>query len=1076
MLRHCGQALLSLCQTVRHICGVGLTTLVLTALIAAGAAWRLAQGPVDLGFALDRIESALNNGHGPARIRIGDASIAWDGFRRGLNRPVVLRIGDLVIEDPGGGRIHVPVAEATVSVRGLLTGRIIPRTISLQGAMLLLIRGGDGTIGFALNDTAAVPPDGTPDSTPGPSALNGLLAVLAAPASSDTDMRYEALSQLASVTIGVTALRVEDRRLGVAWRADQAEVRLFRHPGGGVDGRATAMMVLGDQRPALRAVFVLAPGGRAAHVTADLSKVTPKALAGLAPALAPLAALDAPLTVEGSADLAPDPGVERFHLSARAGQGTIAAGGGQVTLNRAEAVIDGTPDDAALKDVTIELRPSPSGPVTTLRGSGQILRAAGRLGAALHLTLDRAAFASLPGLWPPDIARPARQWMTQNITGGTARDGVADLVLDMAEDGSDLTLSKAVAGLEGDDLTATWLPNVPPVEHARAHLALIDPDRAEIDVTSGRQRVKNGDPIAILNSHITLTGLSKNHQVAVIACDAAGSIPAAISLLKEPRLRLLDRHPMELGNPAGDVRMSLHLTVPLELSLTFDDVTFHGTGTLSKAHLSGIAAGRDMDDGALSLDVDANRLTLKGTAKLAGIPASIDGTMDFRSGGPAQVTRRFAVTAKPSVQALTNAGLDTAGVLTGDVGLAAVLSERRGGDNDVTIDADLTGATAAVAPLAWRKPAGTTARATARLRLAKDRLTGIEAIAVSGDRLDLRGSASLTNGHLDSLRVERALLGRTDIAGTVRLPPNGPIVIEAAGPSLDLATKIEEPAPKRPPGTRAPPDPAISLRGRFDRVFVAHGQTAESVAVSADYDGRRFQDLTAAGAIMGGKPFSIRIAGGPGGRRLTVAAQDAGRLLLGLDVTPSIQGGTLAASGTFDDRGPDRPLSGTLEMTDFRVTKAAALGKLLQALTLYGLVDALGGPGLSFSRLTAPFRLTNDAVFLDDARAFSPSLGVTVKGRIGRTDDRLTLEGTVVPAYVFNSLLGRIPLIGRLFTAEKGGGLIAMTYALHGRAADPDVTANPLSALTPGILRGMFGLFDRSPVDQSPGGSDPPGP
>lgn len=150
-------------------------------------------------------------------------------------------------------------------------------------------------------------------------------------------------------------------------------------------------------------------------------------------------------------------------------------------------------------------------------------------------------------------------------------------------------------------------------------------------------------------------------------------------------------------------------------------------------------------------------------------------------------------------------------------------------------------------------------------------------------------------------------------------------------------------------------------------------------------------------------------------------------------------------------------------------------------MTLYGLVDALGGPGLRFARLTAPFQFNDDTLTLHDARAFSPSLGLTMQGRIDQSNARLDLEGTVVPAYVFNSLLGRIPLIGGLFSAEKGGGLFAMNYSLSGPIDNPTVVANPLSALTPGILRGMFGVFDRgtsasqaAPVIQAP--PDPPAP
>jgi hypothetical protein len=142
---------------------------------------------------------------------------------------------------------------------------------------------------------------------------------------------------------------------------------------------------------------------------------------------------------------------------------------------------------------------------------------------------------------------------------------------------------------------------------------------------------------------------------------------------------------------------------------------------------------------------------------------------------------------------------------------------------------------------------------------------------------------------------------------------------------------------------------------------------------------------------------------------------------------------------------------------------------LLQAVTLYGLVDVLSGPGMSFSQLTAPFQLNADALVLRDVRAFSPSLGLTAAGRINRGDDQLDLEGTLVPAYAFNSLPGRIPLLGRLFSPEEGGGLFAISYSLHGPIDNPTVVANPLSVVTPGILRGMFGMFDQAtPARQLP--------
>ena len=117
-----------------------------------------------------------------------------------------------------------------------------------------------------------------------------------------------------------------------------------------------------------------------------------------------------------------------------------------------------------------------------------------------------------------------------------------------------------------------------------------------------------------------------------------------------------------------------------------------------------------------------------------------------------------------------------------------------------------------------------------------------------------------------------------------------------------------------------------------------------------------------------------------------------------------------------------------------------------------------GGGGLVFSRLVAPFVLTPDALTLTDARAFSASLGMTAKGRILLDERTAKVEGTIVPAYMFNALLGHLPVVGRLFSPESGGGVFAATFRVQGKLADPQVSVNPLAALTPGFLRGIFGL------------------
>jgi hypothetical protein len=281
------------------------------------------------------------------------------------------------------------------------------------------------------------------------------------------------------------------------------------------------------------------------------------------------------------------------------------------------------------------------------------------------------------------------------------------------------------------------------------------------------------------------------------------------------------------------------------------------------------------------------------------------------------------------------------------------------------------------------------------------------------------------------------------------------------GRRIDLAPALERSArPEAPPQQQArAAGPAWTVEARFDRATMANGAAFQNLAASAANDGAIFTRLRLDGQIAPGQPFHLEIAPGPEGRSLAASAQDAGALLRGLDTVKVMEGGHLTLSGRYDDTRQGHPLSGLAEITDFRIRDPNGLGRLLQAMTLYGLVQVASGPGLGFTRLSAPFTLTDDALDLGESRAFSASLGLTAKGHFDLRHDTMAIEGTIVPAYFFNSLLGHIPLVGRLFSPESGGGVFAATYTISGPMKDPRVAVNPLSALTPGFLRGLFGLF-----------------
>lgn len=1033
--------------------GFGLLCVVLLAALA----WRLSQGPVDLGFSTGWIEASVNTEGAPTRINIGGIALAWEGFNRGLDRPVDLRLRDIaVVDNTGHKRMEIPRAAVTISARGLLRGRILPSAMELDGVRLTVLRGADGMVSVdvgTLSEAANPPREGA-------MSFDVLLAELMRPPGDDQVAGGQILSQLRRVRLSDFAVSLRDERLGVAWEAPKAMIDLVRRTGGGIDLNGDAALLLGDQKAHLT-LSAKSSGNPSTILTqVGITPVNPAALAVSAPGLAGLAALDAPVSVQAELTLSPTlvPGAGTLKLEI--GVGSLRMRSGTVPLRSASLNASGAMDKLVIDTARMVLPGAEGEPDTVATVTGSVLPGAARLTAALTIAVDRVSLADLPRFWPAGLGGGARPWIVENMTVGVVKNGHADIALDANADLSDVRLLKATGSLDGEDLTVHWLRPVPPGEQIRGRLRIVDPDTLDITLITGRQHIGAQAPIVLTGGSMRVTGMSAKDQDAEIAVQTTSSLADAIALLKEPKLKLLSTHPFDLREPTGTAAVSVKIKLPLDSKVAIEDVDIAVTAQLKQIHLTAVAAGRDLDQTDLELTADKKMLTLKGQGQIAGIPAQIDGMMDFQAGKPRDVQQRITVSGKPSAQQLTAAGLDSGDMLAGEIPLKAIWSKQTGGEGDMIVEADLTPATALVPPLAWRKPAGAAAKASLRLLLSKDRLVGIGSILAEGAGVSVRGSAEAVAGTVTALRLDRVTLARTDVSGTIRLPPRGPIAVELNGAALDLSAKLAEKTPRRDKSKpEPPPGPAWTLTGTFAHVLLANEKTANNVRARASNDGRVFRDLAVTGVTGPGGPFSIDIGMDRGIRRMDVRTADAGAFLKGLDAVHTFEGGRLNLAGTFDDSDPGHPLSGSLDVTDFRVRGAPALGKLLQAMTLYGLVDVVSGPGLGFARLTSPFVYQDDDLELKDARAFSASLGITAKGHLDLKAEQLNVEGTIVPAYFFNSLLGRIPFVGGLFSPEKDGGLFAARYTIRGPVGDPTVFVNPLSMLTPGFLRGLFGVF-----------------
>src|SRR6202040_2641641 len=227
--------------------------------------------------------------------------------------------------------------------------------------------------------------------------------------------------------------------------------------------------------------------------------------------------------------------------------------------------------------------------------------------------------------------------------------------------------------------------------------------------------------------------------------------------------------------------------------------------------------------------------------------------------------------------------------------------------------------------------------------------------------------------------------------------------------------------------------------------------------------GDQIKQFTFAGTI-GGQPLSCNLNGGGASPQLNLISEDAGSLLLFLDLYKHMERGRLAVGMRL---GSDS-LAGVLLIDDFVLRDEPALRRLVgegaPPLDTPGQVQKIDANAVAFNKLQVRFQRDGSRLDLSEGTMHGEAIGLTVEGALDFVHDRVDMKGTFVPVYAFNNLFAKLPVVGLILGGGSNEGLIGVNYRISGLASAPALNINPLSAIAPGIFRQIFGVVDFDPM------------
>ena len=667
-----------------------------------------------------------------------------------------------------------------------------------------------------------------------------------------------------------------------------------------------------------------------------------------------------------------------------------------------------------------------------LTGRGQV--AVGEKGwtVAMDGELDGIAVDRVKELWPVSVKPKTRKWIGDNVSAGRITDASAAVRLSQGD------VPKLYLSFDFAEANARFLKEMPPLENGKGHASLVK-DRFVLVIDEGRVSAPLGGEVDVAGTSFIIPDTrAKPDPPAVVRLRADASVTAALSLLDQPPVSLMQKADQPVDIASGAVKVDGTISLPLKKNAPIEEVGFDVAGVVTNARTDTLVRGREMAAERLVLTASDSEISLSGKGTFDSVPVDMTWKQAIGRPGailPGRVTAQAVITP----EALDAFGIALPrGMLQGQAEAEISIDLVKGAPPQLVLTSDLKGAQLAIPEVNWNK----SAQADARLSLAVTlgAAPKVDAIELDGPGLFAQGELSLTPAQqLQRLRLNELRLGEwldapVDLIGR----GNGvPLGVEIRGGTVDLRrAEFGDSANTQSQGS--PLSIALDRLQVSDTIAIMdlRGDFSTAGGISGQFEGD----------INGGALISGQVTPRGGRSAIRVQAENAGRVLAAAGVTQQARGGRvdlelvpIGTGGAFD---------GTLRIEDTRITEAPAMAALLNSISVVGLIDELNGDGIRFSEIAADFRLAPSQITLRQASAVGASMGLSMDGVFVPDTGRIQMQGVISPIYLVNA-------IGSILT-RPGEGLFGFNYSISGTTSEPEVFVNPLTAFVPGMFRNIF--------------------